>query len=93
MVTCGNFQHIEDHAECESPAASLNTVLILLSIAAKRQMCINVYDVTGAYLNADLKEPVYVKLNKSVASILVESNRSEFEQFLMDDGTMVVQLL
>ena len=44
----------------DSPTINVFTVFLALAISAKRKMHKVVYDVAGAYLNADLKTPEYM---------------------------------
>ena len=99
LVVCGNFQidsiNIENgdisNNDKESPTVSLHTVLILLSIAAKRKYKMKTFDVSGAYLNATLKEPKYMKLSKEIAKILFDKDPLHYEKFMFD-GYMIVEL-
>ena len=90
LVCCGNFQEGVD--DVESPTVGLNTVLILLSIAAKLKLVKKVFDVSGAYLNANMEEPEFMRLSKEVSAAYVKAH-PEKQEFLLPDGTMVVELL
>ena len=93
LVCCGNYQRAEslEEKDTESPTVSINTVLILLSIAAKLKLVKHVYDVSGAYLNADLVEPEYMKINRDVVDIILKFN-PEYSEYVMEGGHMVVEL-
>ena len=78
--------------DSESPTVNYASVLLILSIAAKRKQVKRVVDVTGAFLNGTLKEPEWIRLSKEIAVIFVE----EFPQFkdcILPDGSMVVRLI
>lgn len=94
LVVCGNYQSIEilDESDTESPTVSINTVLILISIAAKLKLIKHVYDVSGAFLNGDLDTPEYMKISKDVTKIIVESH-PEYAEFVQTGGVLVVKLL
>ena len=93
LVVCGNFQADceEKGVDTESPTISLHTVFTLLAICAKRKFKRRIYDVSGAFLNAVLEHPEYMRLSKDVASIIVQK-KPEYKKYLMDNGTMVVEL-
>ena len=74
----------------ESPTVNLNTVLAVLSIAAKRKLKKKIYDVSGAYLNADLKDSEFMRLGKDITSTLTRAN-PEYNKYVVN-GTIVVEL-
>jgi hypothetical protein len=51
-----------DYQETFAPVAKLNTICILISIAANRDWPLQQFDVKNAFLNGDLKEEVYMEL-------------------------------
>ncbi|EOY09596.1 Cysteine-rich RLK (RECEPTOR-like protein kinase) 8, putative [Theobroma cacao] len=51
-----------DYQETFAPVAKINTICILISIAANRDWHLQQFDVKSAFLNGDLKEEVHIKL-------------------------------
>jgi hypothetical protein len=49
-----------DYQETFSPAAKLNTIWILLSLATNLDWPLHKFDVNNAFLQGDLKEEVYM---------------------------------
>ena len=94
LVCCGNYQTTDTitSKETESPTININTVLIMLSIAAKLKLKKRIYDVSGAFLNAKLDKPEFMRINKEIAGIMVD-NDPNMSKYIMDDGSMIVKLL
>ena len=100
LVVHGNRQIIDElfgAKDIDSPTASLASINILLHMAAAGGWHKRVVDVAGAYLNADLKEPEFMRIPRNVIDIIkaeFERNgqQGEFDQFLQDDGSIVVEL-
>ena len=62
LVACGYSQQEGiDYHETFAPVARLNTIFILLSIAANRGWHVHQMDVDCAYLNAPLKEEIFME--------------------------------
>jgi hypothetical protein len=60
LVACGNFQSPSD-SDNSSPVARSSSVRMLLALSALRRLKLTQYDVTSAYLYADLEKPEYVR--------------------------------
>ena len=63
LVAKGFVEKYEvDFDEVFAPVARLETVLVLIAIAAQESWEIHNMDVKSAFLNGELKEEVYVEL-------------------------------
>lgn len=58
-----------DYQETFAPVANINTIHILISIAANRDWPLKQLDVKNAFLNGDLEEEVYMELPPGVERI------------------------
>ena len=93
LIVHGNHQILSDlFGSTASPTINFNVLLIVLSLAAKLNLDFEAADITGAYLNADLPEPEFMRLNSDIASILVKINPEYKKYVVLKNGTMVVRL-
>lgn len=53
-----------DYKETYSPVAKYNSIRMILSLAAKRKMILEQFDVTTVYLHAQLNEEVFMNQPK-----------------------------
>ena len=80
------------HRGCAGPTINLTVVFIMLSLCSKLGLRKKVFDVTGAFLNAELESPEYMRLSRQITRIITEHDPGK-EHFVHHDGTMVVKLL
>ena len=97
LVVLGNlqrtkFEEVFLKSSNESPTVSLVGLFSVLVLAAKRKQKIASFDVAGAFLHADLKDRVYMKLSKQIAAILMASDPDQYRKFLQPDSSMIVAL-
>jgi hypothetical protein len=79
--------------QSEGPVCRIESLKILMSIAAYEDYEIFTIDVTGAYLNTPMPDDVkhkWMKLDKDVVDVLLEIDRERYKKYVRADGTMVV---
>ena len=98
LVAHGNRQILDDlfgAKDVDSPTVSLAVVFILLQMAAAGNWAKRVIDVAGAYLNADLKEPEYMRIPANVVELIEQQLRKDgtpIESTKQQDGSVIVEL-
>ena len=98
LVAHGNRQILDElfgAKDVDSPTVSLAVVNLLLHLAAAGNWSKRVVDVAGAYLNADLKTPEYMRIPANVVAMiearLAESGEA-MESIKQEDGSVIVEL-
>jgi Reverse transcriptase (RNA-dependent DNA polymerase) len=94
LVAGGHLQDRAIYSNGESPTVSTQAVFMVAAIAAMEKRAVCTIDVPGAFLNGvmdETKEPVYMKLNKFLTSVVVNIDPS-YATFVRKDGTCVVKL-
>ena len=92
LVAGGHMQDKSLYEDISSPTVNTSAVFAVAAIAAKEKRHVVTLDIGGAYLNASMKErEVLMRLDEKMAMILVKI-RPEYERFLNEDGSMIVQL-
>ena len=93
LVVLGNLQKADDDENLRAPTPSITTVMIQGSRAAAEGRVVITFDVSQAFLNADIDdEETYVRLPRRVAEVLVSID-SGYQEYLCDDGSMIMKLL
>jgi hypothetical protein len=95
LVAHGNRQLMDDmfgSKSVESPTSSLASIMILLHLAASRGWKKTCLDVGGAYLNATLADPEYMRISKELVDLLNDTESAFPDTEIQEDGTVVVQL-
>ena len=93
VLVRGDLQHLT--GETEGPVTRVESIFILTSIAAYRDLEIFKIDVTSAYLNTPMNDDVkhkWLMLDKDVASLLMSTDKNYWKTFLRKDGKILVQL-
>jgi hypothetical protein len=93
LVAGGNRQDksIYSHEEISSPTVALWGVFITATIAAHEKRHVLVCDIRSAYLNAEVKNKILMRIEPKIAAIIVGAV-SKFSPGLDFDGSLVVQL-
>jgi hypothetical protein len=66
LVVLGNLELLQLFEDNYSPTAHSQTLHLLLALAAQFQMSLKGLDIYGAFLTADIDEPVYIQLPKGL---------------------------
>jgi len=93
LVAGGHMQDrsVYTETDTEAPTASLQSVYMIASIAAHEGRAVVTADITGAYLNADMKKVVHMRLEPKLAEVLAALEPS-YQEYVNSDGTLVVTL-
>ena len=98
LVAHGNRQILDDlfgAKDVDSPTVSLAVVNILLQLAAAGNWKKRVVDIAGAYLNADLKTPEYMRIPANVVAMIegrLTQSGETMESIKQPDGSVIVEL-
>lgn len=96
-VAGSNAQYRDLLGETSAPTVDLASVFTVLNIAAHKDMLLESVDIKGAYLHAeaqklgDSDDYQVMRLDSGSASMLVAAF-PEFSEYLLPDGTMLVEL-
>jgi hypothetical protein len=71
LVAGGHIQDITPYEDTSSPTADLTSVFVIYTIAAREKRKVVTVDIKGAYLNAQIKEKVFMKLSKEMTEIML----------------------
>jgi hypothetical protein len=81
--------------ETEGPVARIESIKMLLSIAAYEDMAVFKVDIGSAFMRTPMVDDVkhkWVRLDKMVVKILQELRPGEYEPYIMDDGTIIMKM-
>ena len=94
LVAGGNTQDKELFDNISAPTVALESVFMIIAIAAIESRKIYTLDITGAYLNCEIpedEEPILMVLDPVTARILSEF-KPEAKSYIGDSGEIIVQL-
>ena len=77
--------------DISAPTVQLNSLFTLSTIAAAENLKVKTMDIAQAYLNADMKEDVFIILQKEIAKLVCEEDPN-FKKFLDEKGALLVKL-
>jgi len=81
--------------ESDGPVARIESLLMLLSIAIYNDFAIFKVDVGSAFMRTPITEDVkhkWIKLDKRVVDILLELKYDEYKDYVLPDGSIVVEM-
>jgi hypothetical protein len=81
--------------ESDGPVARIESLLMLLSIAIYNDYAIFKVDVGSAFMRTPITEDVkhkWIKLDKRVVDILLELKYDEYKDYVLPDGSIVVEM-
>jgi hypothetical protein len=90
----GRREDVTMFAEGDLAAPTVKTLSLFstLSLAATKNMKMMTFDIGQAFLNADIENEVYVRLDEKTADILT-AIRPEYAQFKTTKGELILKLL
>lgn len=91
LVAGGHRQIRNESLDTSSPTANKSNLMMMISIAADQNKIIATADIKGAYLNAPMKNDIYMKLDNQLSKNLISINR-EYSNFLNKNGNLTVKL-
>jgi hypothetical protein len=89
LAAGGDVQDKSLYDNISSPTVQTNSVFIELSLAGWRNAIIVVVDITGAYLNADMIEDVFMSIDRILSEILIDIDPS-YREYLNSNGKPMV---
>lgn len=92
IVAGGHQQTLGTYSDVSAPTVDMSSVFMLLSMNKFLKGNISSVDIPMAYLNAPLKEIVYMKLTKEISSIYLRKH-PEYAKHVDDRGCLIVKLL
>lgn len=93
LVANGKQQDENLYTNKSSPTAKLEHIFVCLALAAKFGWDCSIFDITGAYLEADWEGPKQlVWLEKRIVDILVAAH-PKYKEFVQKDGRILTQAI
>ena len=75
-----------------APTVQILALFSMLSVAAAKNSHIMTFDIGQAFLNADIENEVYVRLDQRLAEMLIMI-KPDYKKFQNKNGTLVLKLL
>ncbi len=80
--------------ETEGPVARIESIKMLLAIAAHEDLAIFKVDIGSAFMRTPMVDDVkhkWVHLDRNVVKVLLEL-RPEYDKYIMNEGTMIMRM-
>jgi hypothetical protein len=90
-VAGGHRQTDASYTATSSPTMSITSLYILCNLLLEKDMQVATADVVGAYLNAEMTDEVFMRIDKRLVPYMVESN-PEHEKMIRPNGEIFVKL-
>jgi hypothetical protein len=92
LAAGGHRQDKSQYPDNSSPTVQTSSVMMELNIAAYEDRSIEVLDVKGAFLNATLKNPQFIRVNSKEAIDILLTKFPDFKTYVEKNGTMVFKV-
>ena len=87
----GNQLGLDPNLKITSPTLDLASLFMMLSLVNHTADDLESFDVPSAYLNTDLREDVYMMLDKEISALLIEIDAT-YKLYRRKNGTILVKL-
>ena len=87
----GEDRSLFAESDIASPTVSISSLFTIASVTAAKGYRVITMDIGQAYLNADMQQDVYIKLEPLISDILIERD-SSFSKYLDQKGEILVKL-
>ncbi len=81
--------------ESEGPVARIESLMMLLAIAAFKDLAIFKVDIGSAFMGTPIPEDVkhkWLKLEKKVVELLLELENGKYKDYALNDGSVIVEM-
>ena len=91
LVANGKQQDQELYADVSSPTVALQSVMMLLTIAANKNQKVACIDIGGAFLNAEMKGDVFMELEPALVKLALQVDPA-LDTYVDGRGKLTVKL-
>jgi hypothetical protein len=91
FVAGGHRQTDASYTATSSPTMSITSLYILCNLLLEKDMQVATADVVGAYLNAEMTDEVFMRIDKRLVPYMVESN-PQHKKMIRPNGEIFVKL-
>jgi hypothetical protein len=93
LAAGGHRQDRSQYPDNSSPTVQASSVMIELNIAAHEDRSIEVLDVKGAFLNATLEQPQFIRVKSKEAIDILLTEFPQCKIYVEKDGSMVFKVI